>query len=106
MFIDFEDEPSTYLGMTAAQARDWLYFLFSSVWQQKQSIEEVTDIVWKYVQQDAPEVQKALLHTGSSIGWLRHLPTERKKWGRDVIALQLWGQLLVGLKKRGEASVS
>ncbi len=103
VFIDFEDEPATYLGMTVAQARDWLYFLFSSVWMLDKPIEQVTDMVWAYVKQDAPEVQKALLHAGSSIGWLRHLPKNRKPWGRDVIAVQRWGQVLHGLHQRGKA---
>ncbi|MFZ1891768.1 MAG: hypothetical protein WAU37_06240 [Formosimonas sp.] len=103
VFIDFEDEPASYLGMGVAQARDWLYFLFSCVWMQEISTEEVTAMVWKYVQQDAPEVKKALLHTGSTIGWLRHLPKERKPWGRDIMSMHRWGEILYGLQKLGEA---
>jgi len=97
VFIDFEDEPAAYLGLAVAQARDWLYFLFSCVWMQEGTTDELVALIWKYVQQDSTDVRKALSHAGVTIGWLRHLPKNRKPWGRDVISLQRWGHVLYGL---------
>ena len=99
VFIDFEDEPATYLGLDVAQARDWLYFLFSCVWMQEGSTDDVIATIWKYVQQEPANVRKAVAHAGRTIGWLRHLPKNRKPWGRDVISLERWGHVLYGLQQ-------
>ncbi len=99
VFIDFEDDPEQSMGLANAQARDWLFFLFGSVWMLDMPLDEAVKLFWQYLKQDSVEVQQALLHSGKVVGWLRHLPSKRKPWGRDVIAAQNAGALLHALKK-------
>ena len=99
VFIDFEDDPEQSMGLANAQARDWLFFLFGSVWMLDLPTDEAVQLFWQYLQKDSTDVQKALLHSASVVGWLRHLPKKRKPWGRDVIAAQNAGALLHALKK-------
>lgn len=94
VFIDFEDDPARALGLTNAQARDWVFFLFSSVWMLKEPRNELVKIVAKYLLKESPEVQSAVLHTAKSVSWLRFLPKNRKPWGRDVVAVQGYAELI------------
>ncbi len=99
VFIDFEDDPEQSMGLANAQARDWLFFLFGSVWMLDMPLDEAVQLFWQYLQKDSSDVQKALLHSGKVVGWLRFLPSKRKPWGRDVIAAQNAGAVLHALRK-------
>lgn len=99
VFIDFEDDPAQSLGLAHAQARDWLFFIFSSTWMLEINAQQAAQLLWSYLKQDSVAVQKAFLHTLKTMRWLRHLPKKRKPWGRDVMALHAFGQVLHELKK-------
>ena len=99
-FIDFEDDPEQSMGLVNAQARDWLFFLFSSTWLVELTDDAKADLLWRYIKQERPEVQASVVHLAKTTGWLRFLPKKRKPWGRDVMAAQAYAQLIVGLKNK------
>jgi len=99
VFIDFEDDPEKSMGLARAQARDWLFFLFGSVWMLNISADEAFQLLSPFLKQESKEVQNALTHSGKVLGWLRFLPKKRKPWGRDVIAAQNAGAVLHALRK-------
>lgn len=99
VFIDFEDDPEKSMGLAKAQARDWLFFLFGSVWMLNISTHESVQLLSPFLKQESEEVQNALIHSGKVLGWLRFLPKKRKPWGRDVIAAQSAGAVLHALTK-------
>ncbi len=99
-FIDFEDDPEQSMGLVNAQARDWLFFLFSSTWLVELADGAKADLLWRYIKQERPEVQASVVHLAKTTGWLRFLPKKRKPWGRDVMAAQAYAQLIVGLKNK------
>lgn len=99
-FIDFEDDPEQSMGLVNAQARDWLFFLFSSTWLVELADDAKADLLWRYIKQERPEVQASVVHLAKTTGWLRFLPKKRKPWGRDVMAAQAYAQLIVGLKNK------
>ena len=99
-FIDFEDDPEKSMGLVNAQARDWLFFLFSSTWLVELKGDALVNLLWRYIKQEHPEVQAAVMHLATTTGWLRFLPKKRKPWGRDVMAAQAYAQLIVELKNR------
>lgn len=86
--IDFEDDPLEVLSLPEAQARDWLAYLFSVVW----TINAPRDAVMRrWCEAEAvmaPEVRALVRQAARRVGWLRHLPFQRKPWGRDVVTLQ------------------
>ena len=98
-FIDFEDDPEASLGLANAQARDWLFYLFSSVWMLEISPTQAAKIMFEYLQKDPIEVQNVILNSMKGIAWLRHLPSKRKPWGRDVVALNGIGTILYEMQQ-------
>lgn len=93
-FIDFEDDPVKTLPLAYAQSRDWLLYLHSMVYQMKVDASEIAQIWHQYLAQDSEDVQKIIKNCSLQLAWLRHLPKQRKPWGRDVISLQGAGQVL------------
>lgn len=83
--IDFEDDPLEVMDLPDAQARDWLTFWHSSLWLLPQAEAEARVRAW--LAQESPAVRERIAQAGRRLGWLRHLPRQRR-WGRDTVALQ------------------
>ena len=99
-FIDFEDDPVKTLPLAYAQCRDWLLFLHSSAYQMNIAPDILAQRWQHYLAQDSAEVQALIQRSSQQLGWLRHLPQQRKPWGRDVVSLQGAGQVLHALKNQ------
>ncbi|MBM5572580.1 MULTISPECIES: hypothetical protein [Deefgea] len=98
-FIDFEDDPSKTLPVAYAQTRDWLLYLHSTAYQMNTDPVTLTRLWQQQLQQDDPEVQQLVQSCSQQLAFLRHLPRQRKPWGRDVVSLQGVGELLHVLRK-------
>lgn len=93
-FIDFEDDPCEVLSLQDAQTRDWLAYLLSSIWIANCSREALL-MAWQNRFAQLPVSSKdALRDACDRLLWLRHLPTQRKPWGRDIVTLQALGEFL------------
>lgn len=90
--IDFEDDPLQVLTLAEAQVRDWLLYLQSTVWMLPQGHAELL-ATWERV---APAGADAagMLASVRRMGWMRHLPSKRKPWGRDIVSAQAAAALL------------
>lgn len=99
VFIDFEDDPALTLGLVHAQARDWLFYVFSSMWLLDVSPSQAAAIMMTYLKQDDLAVQSTVKKSCGTLAWLRFLPSKRKPWGRDVVAAQGAGAILHELQK-------
>lgn len=88
VYLDFEDDPLDVMSLPDAQARDWLAFLLSAVWFTNAPADALARH-WTAVQPRlAPGVRDRILAAARRLAWLRHLPTRRDPWGRDVVSLQ------------------
>ena len=94
VFIDFEDDPAASIGLANAQTRDWLFYLYSSAWMLEIPPADAAKIMFKYLHQDNADVQKIVFDSLGALKWLRHLPSQRKPWGRDIVALHRVGKVL------------
>ncbi|WP_348943960.1 hypothetical protein ABHF33_10700 [Chitinibacter sp. FCG-7] len=88
VFIDFEDDPTEVLSQEQAQARDWLLYLHSTAYLLQADRQILAQRLLPFLHQDSAAVQALIFSSARSLGWLRHLPRQRKPWGRDVISLQ------------------
>lgn len=87
-FIDFEDDPGAVLGCDLAQARDWMIYLYSSLYKVNLTPRKQAEIFWHYLQQDKSSIREMVLKVAKKISFLRHLPRKRRAyWGRDVISI-------------------
>lgn len=93
-FIDFEDDPLEVLSLQDAQTRDWLAYLLSSVWIANCSREALLTAWQNRFVQLSDLSQAALKDACDRLRWLRHLPKQRKPWGRDIVTLQALGEFL------------
>jgi hypothetical protein len=83
--IDFEDDPLEVMTLPEAQARDWLAFLQSTAWMLPQT--QVDAQIDDWMRRDSDDVRELFLRAARKLGWLRHLPRQRR-FGRDTVALQ------------------
>lgn len=93
--IDFEDDPLEALPLLDAQARDWVLYLHSTVWQ----LAHVADAGLRADLEAALEVERAdvralVRRAGRRLAFLRHLPGTRRPWGREVIGAKALARLL------------
>ncbi len=93
-FIDFEDDPLSVMPLEAAQARDALAFLHSTVWLMQGHGIDLLSKAELPAQVLRPELAKNLSKIVRRLGVLRRLPTKRRPWGRDVVTTQAAMQLL------------
>jgi hypothetical protein len=93
--IDFEDDPLPLMPMAAAQVRDWLAYLLSTLWMLPRQQDWVLDDLAALLRDAAPDVRRGLRDTAKRLGWLRLLPSGRRPWGRDLVSLQALAQTLV-----------
>ncbi len=92
-FIDFEDDPAADLGLTLAQARDWLLFAHSSAPLLNDCLDSAVNALRNAVAQDNPVVQQQFHQALRQLTWLGRLPNNRQRWGRDVTVAHHSGQL-------------
>ncbi|WP_298934135.1 hypothetical protein [uncultured Ramlibacter sp.] len=86
--IDFEDDPLEVMTLAEAQAHDWLVYLLSTLWLLPEAHPRLLSIWEQFVPVTCGLQADLLLKTARRLGWMRHLPRERKPWGRDVISAQ------------------
>ncbi|MGL4997000.1 MAG: hypothetical protein ACRC6G_12615 [Deefgea sp.] len=96
-FIDFEDDPIKTLPLAYAQCRDWLLYLHSMAYQINVDAVTLAETWQSDLTQESREVQDLIRNCSQQLAWVRHLPTQRKPWGRDVISLQGAGRVLHAL---------
>lgn len=90
--IDFEDDPREVLPLAAAQVRDWLLYLQSTAWLLPGPLEDRL-AAWEQLGPAGAEAD-ALRASVARMAWMRHLPSRRKPWGRDIVSAQAAAALL------------
>lgn len=100
--IDFEDDPLEVLALREAQVRDWLLYLQSTVWLLPHSHDELLPVWERYAPAGADAA--AMLRSVGRMAWMRHLPNQRKPWGRDIVSAQAAAALLHAWARRRQAS--
>ena len=103
--IDFEDDPLEALSLVEAQARDWVLYLHSTVWQLAHvaaadlhaDLEAVLGI-------ERADVRALVRRAGRRLSFLRHLPGTRRPWGREVIGAKALALLLHQAPARATSS--
>jgi len=93
--IDFEDDPLEVMTLEQAQARDWLIFLQSSLYNLGLEPGRLDAALGSVLDQELPQVRRVLAHAARRLSWLRHLPTHRRIWGKDFVSLQAVGAAMV-----------
>ncbi|MBE7369251.1 phosphotransferase [Ramlibacter pallidus] len=96
--IDFEDDPREVLPLAAAQVRDWLLYLQSTVWLLPGSVDELLPL-WARLAPAGADAA-AMLESVERMAWMRHLPRKRKPWGRDIVSAQAAAALLHAWARR------
>lgn len=85
--IDFEDDPLDVMSLPEAQVRDWLAYLQSTVWTLPLSTAQIDAQLDAWLLHEGPAVRQQFADAARRLGWLRHLPRQRR-YGRDTVALQ------------------
>jgi hypothetical protein len=96
-FIDFEENPLDYMDLDQAQAREWIFFLLSTIWRFN-SLDSILPIWQKTISEENQAVNSYCRLVSRKFTWLRFLPKNRKIWGRDLIQLQALGRFFYHLK--------
>ena len=91
--IDFEDDPLEAMPLDAAQARDWLAYLHSTLWLLDRSTAEIQAAVAIRLADEQPAVRALVEAAGGRLSLLRHLPRSRRLWGREVAGARALGRL-------------
>jgi hypothetical protein len=86
--IDFEDDPLEVMGLVQAQARDWLIYLQSTLWNLAADTPRLDAALASVLSRESEPVRAVLRHAARRLAWLRRLPTNRKVWGKDFVSLQ------------------
>ena len=86
--IDFEDDPLEVMNLVEAQARDWLIFLQSTLFNLGLDAERLDASLHSVLDRESAPVRAMLQHASRRLSWLRWLPTNRKVWGKDFVSLQ------------------
>ena len=92
--IDFEDDPLEVMTLEQAQARDWLIYLQSSLFNLSLEPDRLDAALRAVLDRELKPVRLVLQHAAHRLAWLRHLPTNRKIWGKDFVSLQAVGAAL------------
>ncbi len=92
--IDFEDDPLEVMTLVEAQARDWLIYLQSTLFNLGAEAAQVDAALRDVLGREAAPVRSVLRHAARRLGWLRWLPTNRTVWGKDFVSLQAVGAAL------------
>ena len=92
--IDFEDDPLEVMNLVEAQARDWLIYLQSTLYNLGPEPGQLDAALRAVLGRESEPVRAVLRHASRRLGWLRWLPTNRKVWGKDFVSLQAVGAAL------------
>lgn len=92
--IDFEDDPLEVMSLVEAQARDWLIYLQSTLYNLGPDPQQLDAALHAVLDRESEPVRAVLRHAARRLGWLRWLPTNRKVWGKDFVSLQAVGAAL------------
>ncbi|MEO7940778.1 MAG: hypothetical protein ABIR55_19315 [Burkholderiaceae bacterium] len=95
--IDFEDDPLEVMTLEQAQARDWLVYLQSTLWNLALDEQRLDTALRSVLERESEPVRAVLRHAAHRLAWLRHLPTNRKIWGKDFVSLQAVAAAMVRL---------
>lgn len=106
-YVDFEDDPQAALPQPVCQVRDMLCYAHSTAIYLRQTgaLDEARGIwqQWLRSPHQLPATRETLATTVRRLGWLRHLPQDRR-WGRDAQRLRAAYDLLTpGPASPGEA---
>lgn len=92
--IDFEDDPLETLSLVEAQARDWLLYLHSTVWQLSHvAVAAVRGDLELALAAERADVRALVRRAGRRLSFLRHLPGGRRPWGREAVGAQALARL-------------
>lgn len=91
--IDVEDDPLEAMPLEAAQSRDWLAYLHSTLWLLDRPLPELQAAVAIRLADESPAVRALVEAAGSRLTPLRHLPGSRRFWGREVDGARALGAL-------------
>lgn len=97
--IDFEDDPLEVMTLAQAQARDWLIYLQSTLWNLQLDPDRLDATLRSVLEREREPVRAVLQHAARRLSWLRHLPTNRKIWGKDFVSLQAVSAVMVRLHR-------
>lgn len=86
--IDFEDDPLEVMTLEEAQARDWLVYLQSTLWMLPSHRAGMLATWDQFAPAGSGLWRDLLVQATSRLGWMRHLPSARRPWGRDVVSAQ------------------
>ena len=89
--IDFEDDPLEVMDLAHAQARDWLIYLQSTLFNLALEPDRLDAALRSVLGRESLSVREVLRHASRRLSWLRHLPTNRRVWGKDFVSLQAVG---------------
>jgi len=93
-FIDFEDDPLQVMPLGEAQARDVMAYLLSSVWINRAPRQALMSVWSTHFHRWSADIQNQIRQTTRVLAWMRHLPRQRKPWGRDVVTVQALAEFL------------
>ncbi|RMX05904.1 hypothetical protein D8I35_12185 [Corticibacter populi] len=102
-FIDFEDDPQAVLPLALCQVRDVMCYAQSGALQLLVSggMTEAQSIWHAWLQQRPVPVQAEVARAVRRLGWLRHLPADRR-WGHDTQRVKAAYLLLSGADVTGQ----
>lgn len=86
--IDHEEDPLEVVSLAQAQARDWLFYLHSTLWLLPEQRAEMLSIWERIALADSQPVANLMQKLARRLAPLRHLPSQRKPWGRDIVSAQ------------------
>ena len=92
--VDFEDDPLRAMSLAAAQTRDWLAYLHSTLWMLPPAQPWVRHDLCAALRDEPAAVRENLRLTALRWSWMRRLPSKRARWGRDLVGLQALAQVL------------
>ena len=82
--IDFEDDALEVMSLAEAQTRDWLAYLHSTLWILDRPFFERRAAVVRFLAGESAAVRDGVERAGRRLALLRHLPSARRPWGREV----------------------
>ncbi len=91
--IDFEDDPLEVMALADAQARDWLAYLHSTVWQLGREPGEPGSALARHLAAAPVPVGDRVRAALGRLAVLRHLPRWRRALGRELAGAQGLGRL-------------
>lgn len=86
--IDFEDDPLEVMSLVEAQARDWLVYLQSTLWNLAPERAQLDAALRSVLGRESAPVRALLRQAARRLAWMRWLPSDRKLWGKDFVSMQ------------------